>query len=463
MYVCYIVYNNERTIRRSLKSILPYVEKVIMVDGAFKDYPHFYPFSTDRTFYTAKKLCTDKLVWRKCTKRQNPHKLMPWKTQIDKRNRYLKLIPNGVHFIVLDDDTYLTGEVEREFKLVEKKGYTCAGIRNVNEMPIWTGKGLPPKNVWKTLKWQKTRGVSKSIYLKQKGMKYRNHHSTIYLDKENLSKSQYILKDVRLINGRGRRTWEQHIASVIYKLRRPEFEAGLQVGSPVPQRTLDWFCGGVMPSDEEIDVITRKVIGNPLFKFYNDLAENYPESEIVYSTDEGKRRLQYLRKVLKKKKGLILDLGCNDGIYKPYIKNYVGLDIALACLKKFEGDRVQAEAESLPFTNKVFDVIFAAEIIEHLKQEDRLRALKECWRVLKPKGELIMSTPYGGSPHNIRVSRGRWKESKLGEYGIPFQPYVHGRFSPKYTEKILNLTGFKSKFFKKLGTNHLITVAVKKR
>ncbi len=217
-----------------------------------------------------------------------------------------------------------------------------------------------------------------------------------------------------------------------------------------------------MPSDDEMNVITRQVVGNPLFKFYNDLAENYPESEIVYSTDEGKRRLRYLRKVLKKKKGLILDLGCNDGIYKRYIENYVGLDIALACLKKFEGARVQAEAETLPFTSQVFDVIFAAEIIEHLKHEDRLRTLKECWRVLKSKGELIMSTPYGGRPHNIKVSRERWKESKLGEYGIPFQPYIHGRFSPKYTEKILNLTGFKVKFSKKLGTNHLITIAVKK-
>ena len=464
MYACYIVYNNERTIRRSLKTVLPHVDKVIMVDGAFKDYPHFYPFSTDRTHYIAKRMCGDKLIWRKCSKSQwFGLRLMPWRTQIDKRNKYLKLIPKDTWFIVLDDDTYLTGEVGRELKFVEERGYSCAAVRNVNEMPIWKGEGLPSKKDWSKLQWQKTRGVSTRIFKMQgKRMRYRNHHSTIYAGKKYVSKPQYILKDVTLINGRSKRTWEQHVSSVIYKLRRPEFKEGLRLGKTAPQRIVDWYCGGVMPSEEEIDLVIKQVVVNPFFNFYSDLAENYPESEIVYSTDEGKRRLQYFRRVLKKRNGLILDLGCNDGVFKPYIKNYVGLDIAYACLKRFKGRRVRAEAETLPFRNQVFDIVFASELIEHLIHEARLRALKECRRVLKDKGELIMATPFGNSPHNIKASRERWNESKLGEYGIKYKPYVHGRFSEEYTEILLNLTGFESKLFKRLGTNHLVTIGVKR-
>jgi len=457
MYACYIVYNNENTIKRSLKSVVPFVEKVIMIDGAFKHYPYYFPFSTDKTYDIAKRLCGEKLTWRKATKRHNQI-VLPWRNQIEKRNRCLTLVPVGEHFIAMDDDTYLTGEVKREFRNVEEEGYTCAGIRNINEIPIWEGEGLPPKDVWQNIKWRRTRGISKRIYLKQKRMKYIKHHSTIYKGKKNLSKPQYILRDVKLINGRAKRTWEQHVASIIYKIRRPEFKKRLLNGSPTPQRILDWYCGGVMPSDKEIDDAIKQIVGIPLFKFYNILGKKYPETKIVYATNDGITRFKVIRKLLKKRKGLILDLGCNTGVYEPYIQEYVGLDIALACLKKFKNQRIFGIAEILPFRKKMFDVVLASEIIEHLKHSDRLKALKECRRVLKRNGELIMSTPLGDNPYNIKASRSRWSKSNFPKYNINFQVYHHGLFSAEYCKKLLHNTGFKVTMIHKIGSHHIVVV-----
>lgn len=48
-------------------------------------------------------------------------------------------------------------------------------------------------------------------------------------------------------------------------------------------------------------------------------------------------------------------------------------------------------AEHLPYPDKTFDIVVAAELIEHLL--DQTTFLSECNRVLKPGGNLIISTP----------------------------------------------------------------------
>ena len=47
--------------------------------------------------------------------------------------------------------------------------------------------------------------------------------------------------------------------------------------------------------------------------------------------------------------------------------------------------------EPLPFDDQCFDVIYTIEVMEHLHRPYDL--LKECFRVLKPGGSLIASTP----------------------------------------------------------------------
>lgn len=97
----------------------------------------------------------------------------------------------------------------------------------------------------------------------------------------------------------------------------------------------------------------------------------------------------------------ILDIGCNDGTFLSLIKNknnnLFGIEAnnfaAQEAIKKgidvkqfFFDDKTQ-----MPFDDNFFDVIVAGEIIEHIYDTDFF--LDEIKRLLKPGGQLIISTP----------------------------------------------------------------------
>jgi len=192
------------------------------------------------------------------------------------------------------------------------------------------------------------------------------------------------------------------------------------------------------------------------FKFYNELAKKYPESELVYSTEAGITRKNYLIELLERDpESFTLDLGCNDGPFKPHIKRYVGLDIASACLGRFKAPALQGLAQNLPFRRGVFDRILASEVLEHIW--DRYQVLRECRRVLKRGGEIIVSVPYGRNPYRL------YSEDFVPlfrRYEIEFIPYVHGRFSKENARSLLEENGFAIKRLEQLGNFNIIAIGV---
>ena len=99
----------------------------------------------------------------------------------------------------------------------------------------------------------------------------------------------------------------------------------------------------------------------------------------------------------------ILDVGCGSAwVAKNYLKkqiNVYSLDISLVntikALKEYPVANhfgITADSYNLPFLDNSFDCIIASEIIEHVIYPDRF--IKELIRALKPKGELIITTPY---------------------------------------------------------------------
>jgi len=96
----------------------------------------------------------------------------------------------------------------------------------------------------------------------------------------------------------------------------------------------------------------------------------------------------------------VLDAGCGTGYGSAELASVaaqvVGFDIALDAIdharSHFPTARFAvASAAAMPFASRAFDLVVAFEVIEHL--DDQRGFIKECARVLKPDGLLIVSSP----------------------------------------------------------------------
>jgi len=109
----------------------------------------------------------------------------------------------------------------------------------------------------------------------------------------------------------------------------------------------------------------------------------------------------------------VLDLGCGTATLSILIKKaqpeaeVIGLDadpkiLEIAKVKVAEaGLDITLDygtAIELPYPESSFDRVFSSMMLHHLTREDKVRALREVFRVLKPRGELHVADL--GKPHN---------------------------------------------------------------
>ena len=113
----------------------------------------------------------------------------------------------------------------------------------------------------------------------------------------------------------------------------------------------------------------------------------------------------YLKKILRyldeiKPTGRILEIGCADGSFSALLRNKYtvmayGIDISEAMVKKAVLNGVGCiqhdVEEGIPYEDGYFSVVIATEVIEHIYDTDQF--IKECYRVLKKGGTLILTTP----------------------------------------------------------------------
>ncbi|RJS81948.1 class I SAM-dependent methyltransferase [Methanophagales archaeon] len=103
-------------------------------------------------------------------------------------------------------------------------------------------------------------------------------------------------------------------------------------------------------------------------------------------------------------KGKVLDVGSAQGYLTVMLlsKKYdvISLDISplrvikvkdRAANRGLNPNCIAADALDLPFVNGSLDVIVAGEVLEHLTEPEK--ALNEFYRILKPKGILIVTVP----------------------------------------------------------------------
>ncbi len=99
----------------------------------------------------------------------------------------------------------------------------------------------------------------------------------------------------------------------------------------------------------------------------------------------------------------LLDAGCSYGyatrFYTAKAKHVVGIDldelhVAVGNTKYPSIEFVRSAIDSTPFANESFDCIVMTDVLEHVR--DRKLALNELYRLLKPGGAAIITTPHKG-------------------------------------------------------------------
>ena len=104
----------------------------------------------------------------------------------------------------------------------------------------------------------------------------------------------------------------------------------------------------------------------------------------------------------------LLDLGCGDGNFtimlakKLSTSNVFGIDIVdknveQSVVKGIKCRQVNLDSAKFPFENDTFDAICASQILEHVSDTDGF--IKEAYRILKPGGYIVLSTPNLASWH----------------------------------------------------------------
>lgn len=107
----------------------------------------------------------------------------------------------------------------------------------------------------------------------------------------------------------------------------------------------------------------------------------------------------------------ILDVGCGTGVVLRELSQWsspIGLDMSTLALGYCQTRKirsiVQGDGIAMPIASQTLDAIIGLDIFEHI--EDDVKAFEESFRVLKPKGVLVLSVPAFMSlwgPHDVAL------------------------------------------------------------
>jgi 2-polyprenyl-3-methyl-5-hydroxy-6-metoxy-1,4-benzoquinol methylase len=174
----------------------------------------------------------------------------------------------------------------------------------------------------------------------------------------------------------------------------------------------------------------RKKFGYP---HNNNLLTNLLGSLIHFYQSEGSKTfLNYIPN------GRLLDVGCGSGVYLKEMQNFgwtvegVEFDPVAANEAISKGLNVHCGSlEDQSFPEAHFDAVTLNHVIEHLI--DPFSSLKECFRILKPGGQLLIFTPNTDS-FGHRLFKNNWRGIET-----PRHLYV---FSKRSLYKILRKANF---------------------
>lgn len=121
---------------------------------------------------------------------------------------------------------------------------------------------------------------------------------------------------------------------------------------------------------------------------------NHPVIEAFVSP-----KINFIKKTIRiLPKNTLLDVGCGNGYFTYHLAklcDVTGLDFSEQMLKINPHHKlIQGDAESLPFKDNSFDIVFCSNLLHHLKNPQT--AVREMWRVAK--NYVILSEPNRNNP-----------------------------------------------------------------
>lgn len=191
------VFNDASTIERAILSIHEVADEVHIFDGAYADFPHDKPYSTDGTLEIAAKF--SKVIIHPCTE--------PYKNQLVKRTKMFEVGHEGDMFFKFDGDEYCTNP-----EIIRK---------SIQDMPdvawAWVLSNLYPRPYMTT-----------RIFKYQEGLHYEGRHHWLFNGKNVFVASdqnmnvRFVHKDtpIRLFNMRHKRSSKRQEEKMTFIRRR---------------------------------------------------------------------------------------------------------------------------------------------------------------------------------------------------------------------------------------------------
>lgn len=159
-----------------------------------------------------------------------------------------------------------------------------------------------------------------------------------------------------------------------------------------------------------------------------------PVREILHGRSLGNRYyiargglLRYVAGQTPRMQGRLLDIGGGPGPFRSLIPPGVRL-VSLEVSPAYRPD-VVASAVRLPFAERSFDAILCTEVMEHIYETHAV--LAEMFRVLRPGGVVILTTPF--------------------TWGLHYEPEDYWRFTPHAWARLLSEAGFNRVHDQRLG------------